>query len=81
MSNTTDPHAFIGKCFVGIHPDLFRSGKPARIVDIVAANGRPCFRLRWPDGVEDDTPIEDEDFAGKGGEGVFYNIVEEFPNV
>lgn len=60
--------------FVPLHPDMFRSGRSALIVGVLMMNGRPCFHLRYPDGVEDMTPIENEDFIGKGRLGVFYEI-------
>lgn len=63
--------------FIARHPSLFRVGQAARIVGVVFANGRPCFHLRYADGVEDDTPIVNEDFTGQGGLGYFYDIVPE----
>lgn len=63
--------------FIARHPDLYRPGKAALIVDIRTVNGRSCFHLRYADGVEDDTPIVNEDFTGRGGLGYFYDIVPE----
>jgi hypothetical protein len=63
--------------FIARHPDLFRVGQPARIIGVVFANGRPCFRVRYADSMEDDTPIVNEDFTGQGGLGYFYDIVPE----
>lgn len=60
--------------FVAIHPDMFRCGQSALILGVVMVNERPCFRVRYADGVEDDTPIVNEDFVGTGGLGSFYNI-------
>ena len=38
---------------------------------------RDCFRIKYSDGVEDLTPIENEDINGvKGREGVFYEIID-----
>jgi hypothetical protein len=73
-SKTTKPQDCIGRQYVAIHPDLFRCGEAALIVGVVTVNGRECFALSYWDGVEDQTPIENEDFVGKGGEGVFYRI-------
>lgn len=72
-----NPETLIGQYFVGTHPRMFRKGQPARIEGIVTMYGRPCFRVRYPDGVEDQSPIENEDFVGKGGQGVFYEITKE----
>jgi hypothetical protein len=52
------------------HPYQFRCGQPAEIVGVyvVTPEGKParaCFKLRWPDGFEDLSPIEDDDFTGK----------------
>jgi hypothetical protein len=74
MSN---PEDFIGHLFVASHPDMYRKGHPARIEAVVMMKGRRCFRLRYPDGVEDYAPIENEDFVGKGSQGVFYEITKE----
>ena len=63
--------------FIGLHPYGFRTGQPALILGVVVINGRPCFHLRYPDGVEDDTPIENEDFSGKDGISRFYEIRSE----
>lgn len=62
--------------YVARHPQLFRPGKVATIVEVRSINGRDCFHLRYPDGMEDDTPVENEDFTGKGGAGYFYDIWE-----
>jgi hypothetical protein len=66
--------------YVGRHPDQFRSGQPALIQGVRIVNDRPCFYLRYADGATDCTPIEDEDFVGKGGLGVFYDIVKKVPS-
>lgn len=76
---TSDPRQFIGQYFIGLNPYMFRTGKPARIKDIVTMRGRECFHLQWPDGVEDQSPVADEDFVGTGGIGLFYEIVKELP--
>jgi hypothetical protein len=80
QNQTTDPAAFIGQYFIALSPHMFRTGKPARIEGIVTIRGRPCFWVRYQDGVEDQTPIANEDFAGSVGLGVFYKIVKEVPN-
>jgi hypothetical protein len=69
-----DPHDVIGQYFVAIHHEMFRPGEAARIEGITEVRGCQCFHIRYPDGVEDDSPIENEDFVGKGGRGVFYEI-------
>lgn len=63
--------------FMPLHGDMFRFGQSALILGVVIANGRPCFRLQYADGVEDSTPIDNEDLVGKGGLGVFYEIRSE----
>ena len=52
------------KCFyTGTHPYSFRSGQPAEVVGVnmvdPAGKGdwRPCFHVRFPDGVEDFCPV------------------------
>lgn len=74
---TTTAAEFIGQYFIGLNPYMFRSGKPARIEGIVAMRGRDCFHLKWPDGVQDWSPVTDEDFSGSGGRGLFYEIMKE----
>lgn len=71
---TSDP---VGKYFIALHPQMFRRGQPALIEHLVFVNGRLCFQLRYPDGFQDQSPVENEDFAGKGGLGPFYDIVED----
>lgn len=60
--------------FVALYPQMFRPNEAAVIEGVVLVNGRPCFHLRYADGTEDDAPIENQDFVGKGGLGVFYDI-------
>lgn len=67
----------VGRYYVPLHPDLYRSGQPALITAVVEIRGRACFHLRYPDGVEDDTPVPNEDLVGKGGLGVFNDIRDE----
>lgn len=74
---TKHPKQHVGKYFTGLHPYMFRAGPPALTESITRINHRLCFHLRWPDGVEDDTPVVDEDFVGIGGDGVFYRITPE----
>lgn len=77
----TNPKDYIGQYFTAIHPDMFRIGMAALITDVLRIEGVMCFQLRYPDGAEDYTPVENEDFVGKGGLGVFYNITTEEPSV
>lgn len=70
----SDPRSHIGKTFVAIHHEMFRVGKAARITGVVTCNGRECYELLYPDGFIDSTPVKNEDFVGKGGEGIFYRI-------
>lgn len=55
-------------------PLIFRPGEPALILGVVMVRDRPCFRVRYADGFVDETPIENEDWRGKGGLGMFYEI-------
>ncbi len=41
------------------HPAGFRSGEWARIEGVQWANGRPCYRVRFPDGATDSWVISD----------------------
>lgn len=48
--------------YVGTHHYSFRPGKPALILGVVSVTPdgeepRPCFHVRYPDGVEDYSPI------------------------
>ena len=70
-SITIGNDVFTACFFTATHPHMFRVGQRARIEGFVARNGRPCFHVRYPDGVEDFTPLENEDFTGKG---TFYEI-------
>lgn len=63
--------------FIARHSQMFRPNDAALITGVEIVNGRPCFHLWYPDGIEDNTPILDADFAGEGGLGVFYDIVGE----
>lgn len=60
--------------FVATHPDMFRCGEPALILGVIFVNNRACFRVRYRDGVEDDTPLGNEDFVGLGA---FYEITSD----
>lgn len=62
--------------YIARHPDLFRPGQLAIIIDTRLVNGRECFHVIYSDGVQDDSPIENEDFTGKGGAGYFYDLLE-----
>ena len=72
----------IGKGFKALHSFMFRCGETGLIMNIesVQPEGRAprdCFRIKYPDGIEDLTPVENEDLSGvRGGEGVFYEIVD-----
>lgn len=50
------------------HPWTFRSGEWATLVDIVRVGPRQCYRVRFPDGAEDQRPIGDAmaDYEIKG---------------
>lgn len=67
--------------FVGTHRYHFQAGTPAEILGVevitVGDKQRPCFRLRFPDGRVDHAPLIDEDFVGKGGLGVSYEIISD----
>lgn len=50
--------------FVGTHPNSFSTGEPAEIVGVVFVTSdnlekRPYFRLRFKDGKEDFSPIDE----------------------
>lgn len=69
--------------FVGTHRYHFQAGVPAEILGVKVLMApddktpRPCFHLRFPDGREDYAVMQDEDHSGKGGLGVFYEIISE----
>lgn len=48
------------------HPYSFRRGQPAEIIEVrivTPSNGesRPCYKLKWPDGMIDYSPIYGEE--------------------
>lgn len=48
---------------VGVYRYSFRAGEPGKIigVDIITTDGgtlSPCYHIKWGDGIEDWTPIE-----------------------
>jgi len=55
------------KCYyTGTHRYSFRAGQPAEIIGVFmaapeGADWRPCFYVRYPDGIEDLSPISDMD--------------------
>ena len=83
MSNSERAPKVEKAYYVGLHRYHFQAGTPAEIlgVAIVTPNGnsrpRPCYHLRYPDGLEDYAPLSDEDFVGKGGLGTLYAIISE----
>lgn len=62
-------HEQIGKAYyVNTHPDSFRTGEPAEIIDTVWVTHkekdhapRACFHVRYKDGVEDLVPVMDNE--------------------
>jgi len=63
--------------FLGIHPALFRCGEVARIDGVELVGTRICYRLVFQDQTVDYSPILNSDFTGSGGEGYFYQILDE----
>ncbi len=69
--------------YVGLHRYHFQENTPAEILGVkmvTASDGktqRPCYHLRYPDGQEDYVPMQDEDFVGKGGLGVLYEVISQ----
>ncbi len=79
IQQTTSPESYLGQYFIARQPQMFRPNEPAVIEAVEFVRGRSCYRVHYPDGVLDHSPIENEDFVGTGGLGVFYDIVKEHP--
>lgn len=49
--------------YIGVHNHSFRRGKPARILKVeaveVGGEWRPCFKVKYPDGMVDWSPLSD----------------------
>lgn len=59
MTTTLPPAYPPGTRIRSTHPDGFRTGQWAVVVDVLDVMGRVCYQLRWPDGIGDAWPVED----------------------